>query len=59
MPMCNKHKVFLYEIDKRRDFFKMLNRHEDKLSCQHLYFMHYKNNCPEMIDKDNEHYSEV
>lgn len=33
MPMCGKKKAFVFEIDKTKDFFKEIMRHEDKLSC--------------------------
>ena len=33
MPMCNKKKAFIYEIDWTKDFVKEIGRHEDKLTC--------------------------
>ena len=33
MPMCSKKKAFIYELDKTKDFYKDVIRHEDKLSC--------------------------
>lgn len=59
MPLCSKKKVFIYEIDKKKDFFKEVIRHEDKLQCQNLYFMHYKKVCPQLLDEQSEHYNEI
>ena len=33
MPMCGQKKVFVYEIDETKDFYKEIVRHEDKLNC--------------------------
>ena len=41
MPMCNKKKAFVYELDWTKDFIKDVLRHEDKLKCQNMYFQHY------------------
>jgi len=49
MPMCGQRKAFVYEIDRSRDFFKEIVRHEDKLYCQSLYFKHYNGTAPELI----------
>jgi hypothetical protein len=54
MPMCNHKKAFVYEIDPTKDFFREIHRHEDKLSCQNLYFKHYSKTNPEMILGDDE-----
>eukprot|EP00347_Sterkiella_histriomuscorum_P012773 403367277 len=59
MPMCSKKKIFIFEMDKTKEFFKQLNRHEEKLSCQNMYFQHYKKVCPSLIDENSEHYLEV
>jgi hypothetical protein len=33
MAICGKKKAFIYEIDKKKDFWKEIIRHEDKLNC--------------------------
>lgn len=40
-PMCGKRKAFVYVIDKEKDFIRDIQRHEDKLLCQNIYFSHY------------------
>jgi hypothetical protein len=53
MPMCGKRKAFIFEIDRTKDFFKEILRHEDKLSCQNLYFQHYSKVAPELLGDHN------
>ena len=49
MPMCNRKKAFVYLIDRSKDFVKDIDRHEDKLACQNIYFQHYSSKCPELL----------
>ncbi len=49
MNMCNKKKAFVYELDWEKDFVKIIQRHEDKLLCQSMYFAHYSKTQPELL----------
>ena len=42
LPILGIKKAFVYQLDFGEDqFYKTINRHEDKLFCQHFYFEHY------------------
>ncbi|CDW73894.1 adp-glucose pyrophosphorylase family protein [Stylonychia lemnae] len=55
MALCGKKKAYIYEIDKSKDFIQEIIRHEDKLSCQNMYFLHYSKACPQMLQGPNEY----
>ena len=57
MLMCSRgpQKVFAYVIDpKKGEFFKEITRHEDKLTCQNIYFQYYSKICPELLQRPDD-----
>ena len=48
--MCSSgKKAFVFEIDWTKDFVKEITRHEEKLTCQNIYFQHYAKLHPELL----------
>lgn len=57
MILCARgpQKVFTFIIDPMKGhFFKEISRHEDKLTCQNIYFQHYAANCPQLLKRPDE-----
>ena len=49
MPILGKKKAFIYKLNFQQDFYQTIERHEDKLLAQVVYFDYYSRISPLMI----------
>lgn len=49
MPILGKKKAFIFKLNFSQDFYQTIERHEDKLLAQVVYFDYYSRISPNMV----------